>query len=107
VVNKRRLIENISEDAHLTRNEAGRALDSFVRAVEASLARGERVTLAGFGSFAVSEHKARRVREPRRGTTMQIEARRVARFAAGLKLKLALESATAHAEDHTRNSRSS
>lgn len=106
-MNKRRLIERISSETRLTKLEAGRALDSFVRAVEASLARGERVTLAGFGSFAIALHKARRVRDPRRGTTMEIEARRVARFAPGLELKLAIQKATAHGEEHTRNPRSS
>lgn len=106
-MNKRRLIEKISAEARLTKLEAGRALDSFVRAVRASLENGERVTLAGFGTFAVARHKARRVRDPRRGTTMEIQARRVARFAPGLELKLAIENATAHGEEHTRDSRSS
>ncbi len=106
-MNKRRLVESISAETHLTKTEVGRALDSFVRAVKTALARGERVTLSGFGTFAVAMHKARRVREPRRGTTMEIQARRVARFAAGLELKMALENATTHGEDDTRDSRSS
>jgi len=45
----------------------------------------------GFGTFAISQHKARVVRDPRRGGTMQIAARRVARFAPGLELKHAIE----------------
>lgn len=106
-MNKRRLVESISAETKLTKTEAGRALDSFVRAVKAALARGERVTLSGFGTFAVAIHKARRVREPRGGTTIEIQARRVARFAAGLELKMALENGAAHAQDDTCDSRSS
>lgn len=106
-MNKRLLVEKIAAEARLTKVEAGRALDSFVQTVRASLASGERVTLVGFGTFDVARHKARLVRDPRRGTTMEIRARRVARFAPGLELKLAIESANAHGEDHTSHSRSS
>ncbi len=106
-MNKRHLVEKIAAHARLTKREAGRALDSFVHAVEDSLVKGERVTLMGFGTFAVARHKARRVRDPRHGTTMEIQARRVARFAPGLELKVAIEKATLHGEEHTRHSRSS
>jgi DNA-binding protein HU-beta len=92
-VNKRELVDRIAEEARITKIEAGRAVESFVRLVRGSLVKGERVTLLGFGTFGVSQHKARRVRDPRRGTTMEIGARRVARFAPGLELKLALENA--------------
>jgi DNA-binding protein HU-beta len=92
-VNKRDLVEKIAADAQLTKVQAGRALDSFLDAVQKSLMRGDRVTLVGFGSFMVANRKAKRIRDPRHGTTMQIEARRVARFAPGLELKIAIESA--------------
>ena len=82
-MNKRLLVSQIAEETSMTRAEAARALETFLRAVQSSLVRGERVTLAGFGTFGISQHKARLVRDPRRGTTMRIEARRVARFAAG------------------------
>ena len=106
-MNKRYLVEKIAAQARISKLEAGRALDSFVHAVEDSLVRGERVTLMGFGTFAVARHKARRVRDPRRGITIVIQARRVARFAPGLELKLAIENATRHGEEYTRHPRSS
>jgi DNA-binding protein HU-beta len=89
-LNKRDLVESIAGDAQITRVQAARALEAFVRTVQSSLVNGDRVTLVGFGTFAVSQRKARRVREPRGGTTMEIEARRVARFAPGLELRAAL-----------------
>ena len=92
-MNKRDLIEKISIDAELTKTQAARALDSFVDGVQTSLTKGDRVTLVGFGTFLVANRKARVVRDPSRGGTMQIEARRVARFAAGADLKLAIENA--------------
>jgi DNA-binding protein HU-beta len=89
-VNKRDLVESIAGDAQISRVQAARALEAFVRTVQSSLVNGDRVTLVGFGTFVATHRKARRVREPRGGTTMEIEARRVARFAPGLELRAAL-----------------
>lgn len=83
----------MAEDAHLTRAQAAKALDSFIDSVQTSLHKGDRVTLSGFGSFAVSHRKARSVRDPRRGTPLRIAARRIPRFAPGLELRAAVESA--------------
>ena len=89
-MNKRDLVESIAGDAKITRLQAAKALEAFVRTVQACLVNGDRVTLVGFGTFVVSDRKARLVREPRRGITMEIKATRVARFAPGLELKTAL-----------------
>ena len=90
-MNKRDLIRTIARDAHLTHTQATKALDAFLDSVQSSLMRGDRVTLVGFGTFLTSQRKERTVRDPRRGGTMQIAARRVARFAPGLDLRLALQ----------------
>jgi DNA-binding protein HU-beta len=90
-VNKRDLIRKIARDARLTNTQAAKALDAVLDGVQSSLIRGDRVTLVGFGTFATSQHKARKVRDPRFGGTMQIAARRVARFAPGNELKLAVQ----------------
>jgi DNA-binding protein HU-beta len=90
-VNKRDLIHQIARDARLTHAQAGRALNAFLGGVQSSLIQGDRVTLMGFGTFVTSQHKARTVRDPRRGGTMEIAARRVARFSPGLDLRLAVQ----------------
>jgi DNA-binding protein HU-beta len=87
------LVESIAGDAQITRVQAAKALNAFVRLVQSSLVAGDRVTLVGFGTFAVSQRKARRVREPRGGTTVEIEAKSVARFAPGQDLRDALANA--------------
>ena len=89
-MNKRDLVESIAGNAQITRVQAAKALEAFVETVSASLVNGDRVTVSGFGTFAVSDRKARRVREPRQGITMEIKAKRVARFAPGIELKSAL-----------------
>ena len=92
-MNKRDLVRKIARDARLTNTQAAKALDAVLDGVQSSLIRGDRVTLVGFGTFATSQHKARNVRDPRFGGTMQIAARRVARFAPGNELKLAVQNA--------------
>jgi len=90
-VNKRDLVRKIAQDARLTNTQAAKALDAVLDGVQSSLIRGDRVTLVGFGTFVTSQHKARKVRDPRFGGTMQIAARRVARFAPGIELRMALQ----------------
>jgi DNA-binding protein HU-beta len=92
-MNKRDLVGRIAAHAQLTRSQASRALDAVLDGVAASLVDGDRVTLVGFGTFSILQRKARVVRDPHRGTTMQIEAQCVARFTPGLELKAAIRSA--------------
>ncbi len=106
-MNKRHVIETIAAETQLSKVEAARALNSFLNAVRGSLIRGEKVTIMGFGTFATSRRKARMVREPRSGTEMQIQARRVARFVPGLELRMAVETGLPHAQDHSRRTRPS
>ncbi|MEO7653465.1 MAG: HU family DNA-binding protein [Bryobacteraceae bacterium] len=90
-MNKRDLVGKIAEGAQITRSQAALALDAFMQSVQSGLIQGDRVTLVGFGTFAVSSRKARSVRDPHNGTTIRIAARRVARFSPGVELKAAIE----------------
>jgi DNA-binding protein HU-beta len=90
-VNKRDIVEKIASDASLTRAQASRALDAVVQGIQASLVRGDRVTISGFGTFGISHRKARRVRNPRSGNDIEVAAKRVPRFAAGMELKSAID----------------
>jgi DNA-binding protein HU-beta len=89
-MNKRDLVGKIAADAHLTKAQAARALDAFIDGVQGGLLRGDRITLSGFGSFAVSHHKARSVRNPRNGSPIRIDARRTPRFAPADELRAAI-----------------
>ena len=90
-VNKKDLVGKIASDASITRAQAGRALEAFLSGIQASLERGDRVTISGFGTFGVSQRKARRVRNPRSGSAIEVKAKRVPRFAPGAELKSAIE----------------
>ena len=86
-MNKKELVDQIALDASLTRAQASRALDAFLKGIEGTLVRGGRVTISGFGTFGVSHRKARTVRNPRSGSAMEVAAKRVPRFAPGADLR--------------------
>lgn len=85
-MNKAELIAQMAEDAGITKAQANAALDSFTQSVASTLKEGGKVTLVGFGTFSVSERSARSGRNPQTGKTIQIEAKKVARFKAGKQL---------------------
>ncbi len=82
-MNKAELIDKIAKDAGITKIQANEVLDSFTGAVVATLKKGDRVTLVGFGTFSVSARAARNGRNPQTGATIKIKARKVPKFKAG------------------------
>ncbi len=82
-MNKAELIDKIAKDSGITKTQANDTLDSFTNAVIASLKKGDRVTLVGFGTFSVSERSARNGRNPQTGEVIKIKARKVPKFKAG------------------------
>jgi len=73
-----------------TKASAERAINEFLGAIRDSLKRGRRVTLVGFGSFAVAKRAARNGRNPRTGKLIRIPAARVPRFKPSKALKIAV-----------------
>ena len=82
-MNKAELIDKIAKDASITKVQANEVLDSFTGAVVATLKKGDRVTLVGFGTFSVSARAARNGRNPQTGAAIKIKARKVPKFKAG------------------------
>ena len=89
-MNKADLIDRIASEASITKTQAGTAVETLVSSVTASLKKGERVALVGFGTFSVSQRKARNGRNPQTGSVIKIAARKVAKFTPGVELKKAV-----------------
>jgi len=87
---KAELVDRIARDAGVTKKAAEMALDSFVKSVTDSLKKGKKVSLVGFGTFAVAKRAAREGRNPQTGQVIKIKAARVPRFRAGKALKEAV-----------------
>ena len=90
-MNKAELNNVIAENASLTKKDATAALDVTIKAITDSLAKGEDVSISGFGSFTVRERAAREGRNPMTGETIQIAASKVPAFKAGKALKDAVK----------------
>lgn len=86
-MNKGDLVEQMSAETGLTKAASGRVVSGITDAITDALARGERVTLVGFGTFRVASRKARTGRNPQTGATIQIPAKKVPKFVAGKSLK--------------------
>ncbi len=84
---KAELVAYISKEAGLTKASAEKALEAFVNGVTEALARGDKVTLVGFGTFYVAERKARKGRNPQTKEIIEIPAARVPKFKPGKYLK--------------------
>jgi DNA-binding protein HU-beta len=85
-MNKAELIEAMAGEAKITKADAKKALDAFIKSTSASLKKGERVALVGFGSFTVSKRAARKGRNPQTGKEIKIAAKKVVKFKAGNEL---------------------
>jgi integration host factor subunit alpha len=81
------LVEVIYERVGLSRREAAEAVDSVLEIIKDSLRRGEKVKISGFGSFVVSQKRARRGRNPQTGIPLIISSRCVLSFKASDILK--------------------
>jgi len=85
-MNKAELINEIADQANLSKADAKRALDAFVGATTGALKKGDRVALVGFGSFSVSKRNERTGRNPQTGAPIRIKAKNVVKFKAGSEL---------------------
>jgi DNA-binding protein HU-beta len=81
------LIESLSNTADLPKGQAERVVNAVFDGIVAALRKGDKVTLSGFGTFQVSERKARTGRNPKTGVPIEIPASKSAKFKAGKTLK--------------------
>ena len=73
-MNKAELVDAMASSAGISKADSGRALEGFLSATKGALAKGDRVSLVGFGSFSVSHRPARKGRNPQTGAEIQIKA---------------------------------
>jgi len=88
---KAELIDKIAAGAGINKTEASKTVETTLNSIKASLKKGQKVTLVGFGTFATSKRKARKGRNPRTGQIINIPATRVPKFTAGKALKDAVK----------------
>lgn len=73
-MNRRDLVETIAHGAGLSTAQADAALTAFVAGVTETVAAGDRVAIAGLGTFEPRERSARTGRNPQTGQPIEIAA---------------------------------
>lgn len=86
-MNKQQLIEKLVEKTKLSKKDATLALDGILDIIAETLAKKEKVALAGFGTFLTIQKKSRTGRNPKTGETITIPEKIVPKFKPGKGLK--------------------
>ena len=84
---KNELIRRIASEAGETLVDTERMLNTFCSVVTDTMAKGDRVSITGFGAFEAKMTKERSGRNPHTGEQMTISARRSPKFTAAKNLK--------------------
>ena len=87
---KKDLIEHMAVCAGISKASAQKALESFLEATSESLQNGNKVSLAGFGSWSVYERAARMGRNPKTNEPLAIPSKNTIKFKASSQLTNAL-----------------
>ena len=80
------LVAKVAETG-MSKKQAAESVDALIAAMKGALAKGEKVSLVGFGSFSVRKRKARTGRNPQTGKPLKIPAKKVPMFSPGKGLK--------------------
>ena len=86
-MNKSDMVLRVASRASVSKSEAAAAVDGVFAAIRDALAKGDSVTLTGFGKFSVKSRPARPGRNPRTGESMEIAASTAPSFKAGKTLR--------------------
>ena len=84
------IVEQVASGGAMTKQAAEAAVETVFSSIAEALARGEDVTVAGFGRFARTQRSAREGRNPRTGERIAIGPSAGVSFKAAKALKDAL-----------------
>lgn len=85
-MNKTELVNAVAEKAGLTKVQAKDALEATLCSIAGALAKGDKISLIGFGTFSVAEKAAREGINPATKQKIKIAAKKVVKFKAGAEL---------------------
>jgi integration host factor subunit beta len=81
------LIDVLCETQKMPKGRAELLINTIFESMEASLRRGERIEIRGFGSFEIRNYRAYEGRNPRTGATVNVRPKRLPFFKVGKELK--------------------
>jgi len=75
------------QNPHLYLKDVEKIVDAIFDEITASLARGKRIELRGFGTFSVKVHEARTGRNPRTGALVLVPKKALPHFKTGKEMR--------------------
>lgn len=85
-MNKTELVEAIANETGLSKTKSSEVVNTIVKTISESLAKGEKVSLAGFGTWTTNTRPERKGRNPKTGEEINISSKTVAKFKPGNEL---------------------
>jgi DNA-binding protein HU-beta len=87
VPNKAEFVEQLAQRLDGDKKRAAEALDAVIETVYASVAKGEKVRLTGFGIFERRDRAARMARNPATGASVRVKKTSVPAFRPGAEFR--------------------
>ena len=87
-MNRAELITEIADLTGQPKTQVSSTLSAMLHSITGAVAKGEKVTLVGFGTFERRTRQARTGRNPRTLAPLRIPASKVPAFRAGQELKI-------------------
>ena len=79
-MNKADIVSRLAAEMRIPVKQATTIVESFMDSVMEALMKDSRLCLMGFGTFKISNRKARQGRNPRTGAEINIAAKKIPRF---------------------------
>lgn len=86
-MNKAELLDALSGQTGQTKDEIAKTLDALLDTIGATLAKGDKLLLVGFGTFEIQHRAARTGRNPQTGAPIEIPEATLPKFSPGKLLK--------------------
>lgn len=86
-MNKTEMIAKVAEKTGYTKKDTTIVVDTLCEVIKDAVVAGDKVAIAGFGTFDVSERKEREGRNPQTGETITIAASKNPKFKAASAFK--------------------
>ncbi|MBN1141499.1 MAG: integration host factor subunit alpha [Deltaproteobacteria bacterium] len=84
------IVEKVYLKTGFSKKESAEIVEKVFDLVKSTVAKGEKIKLAGFGNFVVKEKSTRRGRNPQTGDEIEISSRRILTFKPSQVLKAAI-----------------
>lgn len=86
-MNKKDIIDFVTEETGLQRKDSKAAIEATVKAIHMALVKGKKVQMAGLGTFDLKHRQARTGRNPQTSEKVKIKAKTVVKFRPSKALK--------------------